>query len=73
MRNENSFFDNKSLRTVCGKTADYNELAKDAVAFANTAKGGTIYLGIEDGCDLPPINQMIPEDLPGKVQLRLSQ
>lgn len=73
MRNENNFFDYKSLKTVVGKTADFGELAKDAVAFANTAKGGTIYLGIEDGCDQPPVNQIIPEDLPGKVQLRLSQ
>lgn len=56
-----------------GKTADYDELSKDVVAFANTSMGGDIYIGIEDGCSLPPPKQIIPEDLPGKVQLRLSQ
>ena len=73
MRKEDNTFDKKSLKTVLGKKADYNELAKDAVAFANTAKGGNIYIGIEDGQDVPPANQSIPEDLPGYVQLRLSQ
>ena len=73
MRAEDNTFDNKSLKTVLGKKANFNELAKDAVAFANTARGGRIYIGIEDGQDTPPKNQKIPEDLPGKVQLRLSQ
>ena len=35
-------FDKKSIRTVVGKTADFNELAKDCVAFAN-AQGGHLY------------------------------
>lgn len=56
MAEETTTFDIKSLRTVLGKTADYNELAKDCVAFAN-AKGGNIHIGIEDGCQLPPKNQ----------------
>lgn len=73
MRSENNYFDNKSLKTVVGKTADFDELAKDAVAFANTSKGGDIYIGIEDGCSLPPPKQIIPEELPGKVSLRISQ
>ena len=73
MRSENNYYDNKSLKTVVGKTADFGELAKDAVAFANTSKGGDIYIGIEDGCVFPPPKQAISEELPGKVQLRLSQ
>ena len=45
---ENSIYDKKSLRTVVGKNADFNELAKDCVAFSN-AEGGSIDIGIEDG------------------------
>ena len=44
---ENSLYDRKSLRAVLGKTADFNELAKDCVAFSN-AQGGVIDIGIED-------------------------
>ena len=40
-------YDKKSLKTVQGKTADFQELAKDCVAFAN-AKGGYLHIGIED-------------------------
>lgn len=36
---ENSIYDKKSIRTVMGKTADFDELAKDCVAFSN-AEGG---------------------------------
>ena len=34
----------------------------------NTSKGGDIYIGIEDDCSLPPPKQIIPEELPGKIQ-----
>lgn len=44
---ENKQFDKKSLRYVIGKTADFGELAKDCVAFANT-NGGFLAIGIED-------------------------
>jgi len=43
---EGQLFDKKSLRSVIGKTADWNELAKDCIAFAN-ATGGRLLLGIE--------------------------
>lgn len=36
----------KWLRAVTGKTADWSELAKDCVAFAN-ALGGRLLIGIE--------------------------
>ena len=72
MRDETTTFDRKSLKAVTGKTPKWNELAKDCVAFAN-AKGGHIFIGIEDNCDFPPAGQRIPEDLPGKIQLRMSQ
>ena len=41
---ENSIYDKKSLRTVVGKSSDFNELAKDCVCFAN-AQGGVLYIG----------------------------
>ena len=72
MRDETTTFDRKSLKAVTGKPPKWNELAKDCVAFAN-AKGGHIFIGIEDNCDFPPAGQRIPEDLPGKIQLRMSQ
>ena len=72
MREETTNFDRKSLLTVVGKTADFDELAKDCVAFAN-AKGGHIHIGIENNKKYPPEGQTIPEDLPGKVVLRISQ
>lgn len=63
---ENSLFDRKSLRQVCGKTADFNELAKDCVAFSN-AQGGTIDIGVEDGEVLPPDNQILPDGLATEI------
>lgn len=36
---ENSLYDKKSLREITGKSADWNEVAKDCVAFSN-AQGG---------------------------------
>ena len=50
---EGQLLDQKSLRAVTGKTADWNEIAKDCMAFAN-ASGGRLLLGIEDGQDVPP-------------------
>lgn len=59
---EGSLFDRKSLKAIVGKTADFYELAKDCVAFAN-AKGGHIHIGIEDDHILPPVGQIIKQDL----------
>jgi len=72
---ENSIYDKKSLRAIKGKNADFEEIAKDCVAFSN-AEGGIIDFGIEDDTNIPPASQMIPEELPvslvnkinGKVQ-----
>jgi predicted HTH transcriptional regulator len=50
---EGQLLDQKSLRAVTGKTADWNEIAKDCIAFAN-ATGGRLLLGIEDGQSEPP-------------------
>ena len=52
---ENSLYDKKSLREITGKSADWNEVAKDCVAFSN-AQGGVIDYGIEDDADAPPMS-----------------
>ncbi len=50
---EDQHTDRKSLRTITGKPADWDALAKDCVCFANSA-GGRLLIGIEDGEALPP-------------------
>lgn len=68
---ENSIYDKKSLRTVVGKNADFNELAKDCVAFSN-AEGGCIDIGIEDDQVIPPEDQKIPEGLATEIVNKVS-
>lgn len=52
---ENSLYDKKSLKEITGKSADWNEVAKDCVAFSN-AQGGIIDYGIEDDAEEPMPN-----------------
>ncbi len=44
---ENSKFDKKSIKTVLGRKANFGELAKDCVAFAN-ANGGVLHVCVEN-------------------------
>lgn len=69
---EGQLLDRKSLRSVTGRTADWPELAKDCVAFAN-ALGGRLLIGIEDGEELPPAGQRIPATLPDTLRRRLGE
>ena len=69
---ENAKYDNKSLKKVTGKTADFDELSKDCVAFANS-HGGYLAIGIEDGEEKPALDQRIPEDLPEKIIKRINE
>jgi ATP-dependent DNA helicase RecG len=69
---EGQLLDQKSLRAVTGKTADWNELAKDCVAFAN-ATGGRLLLGIENDQHQPPADQRIPFDLPDTLRRKLTE
>jgi ATP-dependent DNA helicase RecG len=69
---ENQFIEKKKLDIVIGKTADWKELAKDCVCFANS-RGGIIHIGIADGDSLPPKNQKIDVDLPFKIKKRISE
>lgn len=72
MSQEGQLFDKKSLRSVIGKTADWSELAKDCIAFAN-ATGGRLMLGIEDEDELPPSHQRILSDLPDMIRRKLAE
>lgn len=69
---EGQLLDRKSLRSITGKTADWPELAKDCVAFAN-ALGGRLLIGIEDGEALPPAEQRVPTTLPDTLRRRLGE
>lgn len=69
---EGQLLDQKSLRAVIGKTADWNEIAKDCVAFAN-ATGGRLLLGIEDGQHEPPADQSIPSELADTLRRKLAE
>ncbi|MDR2853812.1 MAG: putative DNA binding domain-containing protein [Prevotellaceae bacterium] len=71
--NENKNIDKKSLKFLQTKNTDWDELAKDCVAFAN-AQGGFIYIGIEDSDDLPPINQKITDsNIPDLISKNIAQ
>lgn len=69
---ESTTYDKKSLKTIQGKSSNYTELARDCVAFAN-AKGGSLHIGIEDGADMPPKDQLINEILPEKTIKRINE
>jgi len=69
---EDQHTDRKSLRTVTGKTADWEALAKDCVCFANGA-GGRLLIGIEDGEELPPAAQLVPAELLDRLRKRIGE
>ena len=69
---EGQISDNKSLRKVTGKTADFTELAKDCIAFAN-AQGGRLLIGIEDKAKLPPAEQRIKPELLDTIRKRIAE
>lgn len=69
---ENQTYDQKSLRAVSGSKADFDEIAKDCVAFANR-DGGRLAIGIEDGEELPPQEQRIPDILKETIVKRLNE
>jgi len=69
---EGQIRDKKSLRAVTGKTADWKELAKDCVAFANSV-GGKLIIGVEDHADQPPAGQAIPDGLTDAIRKRIAE
>src|SRR5665213_168333 len=72
MPEEGLEFDQKSIRYVFGRHQDAEALACDCVGLAN-ARGGTIFLGLEDGEEAPPARQAISDDLIRSLQRRLPQ
>lgn len=62
----------KSLKKVLGKKADWDELAKECVGFANS-RGGVLLIGFEDEDPSPPPNQRISDDLPNKIRKRIAE
>ena len=69
---EGQHLDRKSLRTITGKTADFPELAKDSVCFAN-GSGGQLLIGIEDDATAPPPEQRVPASLLDRIRKRIGE
>ena len=69
---EDQHTDLKSLRTVTGRTADWDALAKECVCFANGA-GGRLLIGIEDGQSLPPAGQEVPPEVLNRLRKRIGE
>jgi ATP-dependent DNA helicase RecG len=69
---ETQHIEKKSLRIVTSNSADWSELAKDCVCFAN-ARGGLIYIGVEDDDKEAPAGQKIDNTLPAKIRKRISE
>lgn len=69
---ENQFFEKKRLDVIIGKKADWKELAKDCVCFANS-RGGKVLIGINDSDNLPPADQIIDETLPFTIKKKIAE
>ena len=69
---EDQHTDRKSLRTVTGRTADWDDLARACVCFANGA-GGKLQIGIEDGETQPPPGQLVPVELLDRLRKRIAE
>ena len=69
---EDQYTDRKSLRSVTGRTADWDDLARACVCFAN-GQGGRLLIGIEDGQSLPPAAQRVPPDLLDRLRKRIGE
>jgi ATP-dependent DNA helicase RecG len=69
---EGQDLERKSLRTIEGRTANWDEIARHCVAFAN-ARGGRLLIGFEDGEAAPPVQQRIADDLIERVRRRIGE
>lgn len=69
---EGQRLDRKSLRVVQGPSADFEELAKDCVCFAN-GSGGQLLIGIEDTASLPPAQQRIDPRVLDRIRKRIGE
>jgi ATP-dependent DNA helicase RecG len=62
----------KSLRKVTGRSADWADIARTCVCFANGA-GGRLLIGVEDGKASPPAEQTVPPGLLDQLRKRVSE
>ncbi len=69
---ENQTLDKKSLKAVIGRSKNFDEIAKDCVAFANK-EGGHLIIGIEDNEDFPPSKQRVDDFLKEEVVKRINE
>lgn len=69
---ETQHIEKKSIRIITGTNPDWKSLAKDCVCFAN-ARGGVIFIGIEDDEALPPTDQKINSELPARIRKRMAE
>lgn len=72
MTKEGQCLEYKSLRSVTGNNADWDEIVKECVAFAN-AIGGRLIIGVEDGKQEPPKDQTVPVELTEKLRRRIGE
>lgn len=72
MSHEGQLLDKKSLRVISGKAANWKELAKDCIAFAN-AQGGRLLIGIEDDAEVPPAGQTVEPGLPDLIRRKVGE
>lgn len=69
---ENQTWDKKSLRAVIGNSKNFDEIAKDCVAFANK-DGGHLAIGIENDDEFPPSKQRVDDSLKEQVVKRINE
>lgn len=69
---ESQHLDRKSLRKITGSTADFGELARDCVCFAN-GSGGTLLIGVEDNDGAPPPDQRVDPALLDRIRKRVGE
>lgn len=69
---ESQFIEKKKIEIVVDKTANWKELAKDVVSFANS-RGGKIHIGIADKESMPPQDQKLDQSLPFKIKKKISE
>lgn len=69
---ENQHTERKSLRLITGRSANWGDLARACVCFANGA-GGRVLIGIEDGQEAPPAQQSVPSGLLDQLRRRIGE
>ncbi|MCA9700012.1 MAG: putative DNA binding domain-containing protein [Myxococcales bacterium] len=69
---EGQNLDYKSLRLVSGSKADWHELARDCVCFAN-GSGGRLHIGVEDDATRPDAAQRVDPTLLDRIRKRIKE